>query len=163
MVFVMINVKSVIRKTFNAKSSISADVVNDFLAILDGAKATSDLSYDATLVDHGKFIQLQANISVSLELLCQRCGTLFPLPYSADITLKLVDASSIGSSDEIALSDDDLDTVTYLDNQIDLDHILLESVFLDLDGNCICREDCKGICTLCGQNLNLGSCTCAPD
>jgi len=25
----------------------------------------------------------------------------------------------------------------------------------------LCREDCKGLCVHCGQNLNLASCDCA--
>jgi uncharacterized protein len=27
----------------------------------------------------------------------------------------------------------------------------------------LCRVDCKGLCAVCGTNLNTGSCSCKPD
>ena len=67
---------------------------------------------------------------------------------------------AIDRDDEIVLEEDDLDTVTYQDDTIDLDAILLETVYLEIDGECICSDDCKGICIACGKNLNLGPCGC---
>jgi uncharacterized protein len=26
----------------------------------------------------------------------------------------------------------------------------------------LCREDCRGLCAVCGANLNRGDCGCAP-
>jgi uncharacterized protein len=26
----------------------------------------------------------------------------------------------------------------------------------------LCREDCRGLCSECGTNLNSGACACAP-
>ena len=31
---------------------------------------------------------------------------------------------------------------------------------LNLDSKLLCREDCKGLCSRCGKNLNLGPCDC---
>jgi uncharacterized protein len=55
---------------------------------------------------------------------------------------------------------DELD-VTYLEEgRINTDHLLRENVLLGLPVQPVCREDCRGLCSRCGANLNLGSCGC---
>jgi uncharacterized protein len=42
----------------------------------------------------------------------------------------------------------------------DLTNDLRESIILALPTYPVCRDDCRGICAMCGQNLNTGSCSC---
>ncbi|MBO5857065.1 MAG: DUF177 domain-containing protein, partial [Clostridia bacterium] len=35
-----------------------------------------------------------------------------------------------------------------------------EDVNLELPTKFLCDEDCKGICTMCGNNLNIDQCDC---
>lgn len=44
--------------------------------------------------------------------------------------------------------------------ELDLDPVVREQVYLFLPMKCICREDCKGICPNCGRNLNQEECAC---
>ena len=148
------------KREFNAKGEISPQCVEAYFDAFDGCRALSPLTYDAHLLHHGKFITLRASIQVSLELCCHRCGRSFVRDFSTDVDLKLFEASSVGGVEEIVLSEEELDTVTYQGDVIDLDNILLESIYLEFDGDCMCSPDCKGICTQCGQNLNLGTCSC---
>ena len=42
-----------------------------------------------------------------------------------------------------------------------LDRVVKTTCFiLDMESKFLCREDCKGLCPVCGRNLNLGSCDC---
>jgi uncharacterized protein len=43
-----------------------------------------------------------------------------------------------------------------------LEDVLREQVLLALPMQRICRQDCKGICPICGQNRNRGDCGCKP-
>ncbi len=43
---------------------------------------------------------------------------------------------------------------------IDLDSVLEETLLLSLPMKALCDPNCKGICTVCGQNLNKQSCDC---
>ena len=45
-------------------------------------------------------------------------------------------------------------------DEIDLDEILSTLFILDMETKFLCREDCKGLCSTCGKNLNLGPCGC---
>jgi uncharacterized protein len=43
---------------------------------------------------------------------------------------------------------------------IDLSDIVREQVYLSLPMRSICKESCRGLCPVCGANLNESSCLC---
>jgi uncharacterized protein len=49
---------------------------------------------------------------------------------------------------------------TYSGKVIDLDPIVREQVLLALPGYPVCNEGCKGLCSVCGANLNERDCGC---
>jgi uncharacterized protein len=46
--------------------------------------------------------------------------------------------------------------------ELDLRPTIREELILSVPAYLLCREDCRGLCPGCGQDLNLGSCTCPP-
>jgi uncharacterized protein len=54
----------------------------------------------------------------------------------------------------------DAEEDTYSGKVIDLDPLLREQLVLALPGYPVCREDCKGLCSVCGANLNDRECGC---
>jgi uncharacterized protein len=91
-----------------------------------------------------------------------------------DFTLNLVpkapakgDEAAEGEDDEGAREAgsfrlDDANQESFDGKTIDLDPILREQVLLALPMHALCREDCKGLCGMCGQNLNEATCGCEP-
>ena len=53
---------------------------------------------------------------------------------------------------------DEGDQVIPEDGYIDLSETFRDYLLLGLPINYVCRAECKGICTECGQNLNLAEC-----
>ncbi len=45
-------------------------------------------------------------------------------------------------------------------DKIDLTEVVNENVIMNIPVSFLCKEDCKGICTGCGVNLNVGACKC---
>jgi uncharacterized protein len=76
--------------------------------------------------------------------------------------------SNIDLSDDIAIeesfveaaSSEDSDAYTFEGNVVDIDKPLMDSMILALPMTTICREDCKGLCKTCGNNLNIKTCNC---
>lgn len=61
------------------------------------------------------------------------------------------------------LSDEEDNDGTFVvvpDEQLDLDQLLTEDILLDLPSKFLCSSDCKGLCPVCGKNLNEGDCGC---
>lgn len=61
---------------------------------------------------------------------------------------------------EIAGEGDSGDIIKVEDDKLDLDELVSSNVILDLPMKHLCSESCKGICPVCGKNLNEGSCEC---
>src|SRR6266568_4727382 len=52
------------------------------------------------------------------------------------------------------------DEETYTGKVIDLDPIVREQILLAVPGYPVCEEGCKGLCSVCGANLNERDCGC---
>ena len=44
--------------------------------------------------------------------------------------------------------------------RIDIAPMAQEALLLEMPMRVLCREDCKGLCPICGQNRNIAPCTC---
>jgi len=52
------------------------------------------------------------------------------------------------------------DEYPLIGDEIDFDDMILENFRLNFPVRILCKEDCKGICTRCGKNLNIEKCNC---
>lgn len=58
---------------------------------------------------------------------------------------------------DTSLSDETNDVDGY---HLDIDKLVFNELLVGWPTKILCREDCKGLCNTCGQNLNRGSCDC---
>ncbi len=86
---------------------------------------------------------------------CRRCLA----PVTADVT---ADAHALFTQDPEAQEDPDSYPLTPDATDIDLTPAVREEVLLAVPRFLLCREDCRGLCPRCGQDLNAGPCGCAP-
>ena len=94
---------------------------------------------------------------------CSRCLEEAQLPLDVDVSVLFVEREE--STGPGAGEDDDPtleapDVIAYQDGIIDLGLELREEVLLALPTQVLCREDCKGLCPVCGGNRNLVPCQC---
>lgn len=112
---------------------------------------------------------LEGKLDAELTSPCSRCVTEVKLKVSVPFSLNLVPKSRLPR--EAADNDDagedagsfelaDANREVFDGKSIDLDPIIREQVLLALPMHALCREDCKGLCDLCGQNLNEKQCSC---
>ena len=86
---------------------------------------------------------------------CRRCLAAVSLAVHADIGALFVrDPDAQDDPDSYALGADA--TV------VDVTPAVREELFLVVPEFVLCREDCRGLCPRCGQDLNSGPCGCAP-
>jgi uncharacterized protein len=102
---------------------------------------------------------LEAELVYSGELECSRC--LAGYPFEEDEAFSLVLYPRAGAPPpEVELSRDDLDVVLYDDPVLPLAPLAEERVQMALPMKPLCKPDCRGLCPSCGQDLNLGACSC---
>jgi uncharacterized protein len=122
--------------------------------------APVELAFDISK-DKDRF-RLVGTVRTTLELVCGRCLEPYRLPVDAAFDQRYLPPSAMGSEDEAEVEEDDLGTSYYRDEQIDLDELIREQFYLALPMKPLCSADCKGLCVLCGTNLNIATCGCAP-
>lgn len=106
--------------------------------------------------NEGKKI-LKLNGSIDLEVLipCARCLEEVRIPLSLsfeqEADMKLTEQERL----------DALDESDFLNGyNLDGDKLVYGEALLNWPAQVLCREDCKGLCKVCGQNLNRGTCNC---
>ncbi len=95
-------------------------------------------------------VQLSARAVFTYSGRCDRC--LAPIERSYDMPLEHVLVSS--------MENEDSDYVLLTDYQLALDELVQDDVLLELPYKNLCREDCRGLCPMCGKDLNSGLCGC---
>jgi uncharacterized protein len=109
----------------------------------------------------GMDMRVRGNISGEVAVACARC--LKQVPIRVDIPFDLLYApEDPGGSrtGEIELHAHDMDFSIYERDEIDLDAMVLEQIELDLPSRALCRDDCRGLCSQCGIDLNTDKCSC---
>ncbi len=105
--------------------------------------------------NNGKSLILKAKCSGSMITCCARCMKEITVPFEFDIDENLVKADG-------SVSEDD-DVILFEDNEIDIDDIAADNFLLNVEGKYLCSDDCKGLCSTCGADLNEGDCGCSHD
>jgi uncharacterized protein len=106
---------------------------------------------------------LVGHVRTELELPCSRCLDPFRWPVDAAFDLRYVPRSENKGEGEREVEEDDVSTAFYENDTIDLRQLMREQIYLSLPMKPLCREDCQGLCAVCGTNLNRGTCNCRRD
>ena len=115
----------------------------------------------ARLLDNtGGEIRVQGKYTVTLEADCDRClaVTRFPLEKNFDLFYRPQPADLVG--DEIKIDEGEAEIGFYEGLGLELADVIKEQILLALPMQRVCREECKGICPVCGANRNEVECDC---
>ena len=107
--------------------------------------------------------RLVGRVQTMLELPCGRCLEPFTTPVDQAFDLRYHPHTLNTGEGERELEEDDLTTAFYEHDEIDLGHLMREQFYLSLPMKPLCREECRGLCPVCGTNLNRGTCACTRD
>ena len=123
----------------------------------------SPVSLDFEILKDKQQVQLIGAVKTMVELPCSRCLESFPWPIDAQFDLRYQPRAQNTGEGEREIEEDDLTTAFYEDEKIDLGQLMREQFYLSLPMKPLCREDCQGLCSVCGTNLNRGTCQCERD
>lgn len=108
-------------------------------------------------VEHvkGKELLIRAQTEVVISIPCDRCLKDVPEKFQLEVTRHVdLDVSDAEVSEE-------LDEADFIDGyELDVDRLIYNEILVEWPSKVLCREECKGICSVCGQNLNEGTCDC---
>jgi len=112
----------------------------------------------------GNIIEVSGNLETRVTSSCARC--LKPITSHLDIEPLLCYSELTGDeeivADEVELEGDELGLIRFSGTEIDLQPDIEQEVVMALPQQLLCQERCKGLCPLCGIDLNHGQCRCEP-
>lgn len=119
---------------------------------------------NATLGRKQDFFELRGSYRVEISTSCDLCLVPLSEELNESFQIGLVsEESQYHLSEDLELSVDSLDMDYYQGEEIDLVRYFEDQLILDLPLAITCREDCKGLCSGCGANLNESQCNCRDD
>jgi uncharacterized protein len=125
--------------------------------IVAPVKLTARVSKDAQKV------RLAGRVQTTLETDCGRCLEPFTVPVDAKLDLMFLPDAGDGAvqvAGEKEVREEDTGVSFYKDDTIDLGEVMRDEFFLALPMKPLCKDDCKGLCPLCGANWNRDVCAC---
>jgi len=92
-------------------------------------------------------VHVAGRVSGVVAMECRRCVKIFNRDVGVEV-------------DELFLpaAEAEEDEYTITDEEIDLETMVRDAMVLALPLNPVCREDCRGLCSTCGADLNEGDC-----
>lgn len=107
-------------------------------------------------------IRVRGHLKTVMETPCDRCleSARFPIESDFDLFYRPAPADEQRTSDEVEIHEGETEIAFYQGDGLELKDILREYILLSMPMQKICKEACKGICPVCGQNRNNADCGC---
>lgn len=99
----------------------------------------------------GEALQCDGSIQTALASRCARCDEPFEEPLEIQFSERFVKGA--GEDDE---------SYAFEGEFLNIRPMVMDNLFLNMPIKSVCREDCRGLCPVCGCNLNTAQCSCAP-
>lgn len=99
----------------------------------------------------GDVLLLQAHMECQVQRTCGRCLQEFVGVTKAEVVEKFYPASADNIENDAFVYDSDV---------IDITEPLREGLLLAEPMQALCKPDCRGLCPVCGADLNDGDCGC---
>ncbi len=115
---------------------------------------TSPFSQMGEIKNVSGVLYLDLDVDVNFTTQCARCLEDVDVHHSFKISEAFSKTEQADSEEEITV---------LASGNIDLAEVTEMAFVGSLPINYLCDEDCKGLCKMCGVNLNRESCSCADD
>ncbi len=129
--------------------SLRTDIASVTPDVVSGTAETVGAVYS----EAGRIV-LEADIVMDINAVCGRCGEETNHKPETRISRTVTDGSSEDDPDCIAADGN---------GDVDIDEAVFDAVLLSMPMRFLCREDCRGLCPVCGVNLNDSSCSCVAE
>lgn len=110
---------------------------------------------EGVILNNSKALELDMTVTGKALVHCARCGK----PLTTEISFPV--RETLMREDEAAPEDDEI--ILYSGKEIELDDVILSNFLMSVPVKYLCKEDCKGLCSVCGADLNEGDCGCDKD
>lgn len=124
------------------------DIDKDELSDIRGYSFASPINVNGRIYNRAGVVYLEYSVDLILLVTCDRCLKEFERAYHYDFD-HIVVSSSNGDNDDYIVADGE---------SIELNEAAVTDLLLQLPTKNLCKDDCKGLCMVCGCDLNESYC-----
>ena len=167
-----VKIEEIQDKGLELTEKVSAELLTSALEPSEGPPPVAPGALSVKFKKVAGRVFLTGQMQPQLIAPCKRCLKDVPVSSPVSFSLRMVEAKEHqrnldGEGDDDGMGEsagsfdlDQADAEPFDGKTIDLDPIVREQVMLALPVSVLCRDDCKGLCTVCGQDLNEKDCGC---
>lgn len=148
---IKINVAEIKRKLVGEKSLRFTLTAEELEISPEELSLLTPVEVEGTMSNVGDVLLLNVVLTAEVQRSCGRCLKEFSACTKAEALEKFYPAGR----DNL-----EADAFVYDSDVIDITEPLRESLLLAEPMQVLCRQDCRGLCTVCGADLNDGDCGC---
>ncbi|MBO5383109.1 MAG: DUF177 domain-containing protein [Ruminococcus sp.] len=137
---------SIVGESKDIEYSISENELSD----VRGCEFSTPVKVKGRIYNKAGIVYLNYSIDFDLMITCDRCLKELVRAYHFDFDHIVVPFIS-NDNDEYIVADGE---------SIELNEIAVTDLLLQLPTKNLCKDDCKGLCMICGCDLNESECNC---
>jgi len=148
------------------KAPVGTTQINDFHE--EDLQAGDDIQVVGPLDGHVRMrrtnqgLLVDGWVDLTLQLECNRCLKVFEQPMHITFEEQFYPTVDVVSGLPLASFDEEEIFPIDAHHELDLTEAIRQNTLTALPMVTLCQEDCKGLCSQCGHDLNLGPCECKP-
>lgn len=143
-------------KNYEGKKIELSGTVMPKTTALDGFSLAEPIEVCGSIRNFGGTLELEAKAHASLIMTCDRCADEYKTEFDFSISESFKETEDFTEDEE----NQNPDINYFSGDTLDIENIVYTALVLSLPSKHLCKEDCKGLCTECGTNLNIAECTC---
>lgn len=145
-----INIASVLKNDGASQQFSTSVELGEFDLMGSTLRFAKPVTVNGKILNIGGTLEISAQIDGEYITQCSRCGESVNMTLSADLF----------ESVENDFSDVDDECISVSGNIIDITGSVNAAIFNSIPLQFLCSEECKGLCPVCGINLNKEECNC---
>ncbi len=98
--------------------------------------------------------KVEGGLELTFDTRCDRCLTEVPTTLNMQF-------DRIVTSPDAVTEDEEDDDLNFMEGyQLNVETFVYNEILVNWPAKILCQEECKGVCPVCGQNLNKHECGC---
>lgn len=100
--------------------------------------------------------RVEGSVNLTFGTMCDRCLTEVPTRLALRFN-RIISSPEVPPQE----NDEEAEDISFMEGyQLNVETFVYNEILLNWPMKILCRADCKGVCPVCGKNLNEGECGC---
>ncbi len=140
-------------KTEHVSTEVEMDTV-ELNGMKYPLKEKTNIEWTLTNIEPGR-AKIEGKVRLVFDAPCDRCLS------NVKVELELKPERYVVPPESLNPEDEEVDDLSFMEGyNLNTETLLYNEIMENWPAKILCRDDCKGLCLVCGRNLNEGECGC---